>query len=321
MQTRTRATPADPPGQLLSAGPREAVVNDEIKQLGRRAVRAAAAVDPLREALRRGAQLGVVPGPIWKRTPVEADFEVRFPEGAHFRYLSSAYDGIGRQLYFKGVTWWEYETTALFGRLAARASLTLDIGANTGFYTLLAAAANPAGRVIAFEPVPRIYGRLCDNIELNGWDHRCDARQQAVSRAAGEMTLHVPDQEIPTSASLNPEGYRGQSGKQVPVQVTTMDAAVPEGDRVDLIKIDVEGYEHDALAGGERVLSRDQPLIVLEVNPGGPAAQIEAILKPLGYRFQHLRPEGPRPVDSIAPDPAVHWRNFLCVPPAKTDWL
>jgi len=292
------------------------------KQLGRKVVRRAAGVPRLRGAIRRGAQLGVVPGAVWKRVPVEVDFPVDFPDGASFRYLSSAYDGIGRQLFFKGVTWWEYETTALFGRLAARASLTLDIGANTGFYTLLAAGANPSGRVIAFEPVPRIYARLCDNIELNGWDHRCEARQQAMSRSSGEMTLHVPDQDVPTSASLNPDGYRGQAGKQIQVTVTTMDDAVPEDQRVDLIKIDVEGFEHDALAGGsERVLARDRPLIVLEVNPGGPAEAIEAILRPNGYRFHHLLPSGPSEVASIVPDTEVHHRNFLCVPDEKKDWL
>lgn len=291
------------------------------KQLGRRVVRAAAGVAPVREALRRGSKAGLVPGPIWKRLPVETDFEIRFPDDLRFRYLSTAYDGIGRQLFWKGERWWEYETTALFGRLARRAELTLDIGANTGFYTLLAAAANPAGRVIAFEPVPRLRERLYQNVALNGWDHRCQIRDEAVSAEPGATQLHVPDQEMPTSASLDPEGYRGLKGQLIDVAVTTMDLAVPEDQRVDLIKIDVEGFEHTVLAGGERVLGRDRPIIVLEVNPGGPAREIQALLEPHGYRFYHLLESGPTLVADIVPDERVHCRNFLCVPEERADWL
>ncbi len=291
------------------------------KQLGRRVVRAAAGVAPVRAALRRGSKAGLVPGPIWRRLPVETDFAIHFPEGLSFRYLSTAYDGIGRQLFWKGERWWEYETTALFARLARRAALSLDIGANTGFYTLLAAAANPDGRVIAFEPVPRLRERLHQNVALNGWDHRCAVRAEAVSAEPGRTQLHVPDQAVPTSASLDPAGYRGLKGQLIDVDITTVDRAVPEDQRVDLIKIDVEGFEHTVLAGAERVLVRDRPIIVLEVNPGGPAREIQALLTPRGYRFHHLLEDGPRPVAEIVPDERVHCRNFLCVPEERADWL
>jgi len=52
--------------------------------------------------------------------------------------------------------------------LAARAGIVLDVGAHVGFYALLAAHANPKGRVFAFEPHPSVYGRLIRNLSLNG---------------------------------------------------------------------------------------------------------------------------------------------------------
>jgi len=188
----------------------------------------------------------------------------------------------------------------------------LDIGANTGIYSLLACAANSESRVIAFEPVPRIHRRLTENIRLNGWDSRCDARCEAVSDAEGIARFHVPFFGLPTSSSLDPNGFRGYAGHLIDVRVSRIDDVVPSSQKVDLVKLDIEGFEDRALIGMKRILSEDRPDILVECNPDGPYAAVEAILSGHGYGFYHLTQDSPIATDGIIPDASEAARNYLC---------
>ena len=288
--------------------------------LARLAMRGLTAADPARRALRRASRAELLPGWFWKRLPVEAAFEVSYGPDVRFVYASSAYDAIGRLLYWKDEGWVEPESVGPFLQLARRAELVLDVGANTGLYSLLAAAANPESLVIAFEPVPRLRARLQANILANRWQGRILPQAEGVADAPGEARFHVPDEQLPTTGSLHPDGFRGAAGEHIDVTLTTVDA-VAGASRVDLMKIDVEGFEHKVLGGMPTVLARDQPAILLECNPDGPAAELTAILKAAGYGLYHLRDVGPAEVDAIAPGGDPRWRNFLALPPSKVGWL
>jgi hypothetical protein len=79
---------------------------------------------------------------------------------------------------------------------------------------------------------------------------------------------------------------------------------------VDLVKLDIEGTEAQALRGMAVTLRRDRPSIVCEVLPGDQRGEeLEALLRPLGYRFYHLTPEGPLPAQDIEGHPK--WLNYL----------
>jgi FkbM family methyltransferase len=200
----------------------------------------------------------------------------------------------------------------IFYKLAQRANLVLDIGANTGVFTLLACVANPNCRVIAFEPVPRVFYRLQENIKINKWDTQCEIRREGVSDTSGYTHIHVPDGDLPTSASLHRQGFRGYGGTLIKVPVTTIDDICLAGMRIDLVKIDVEGFEDKVLKGMQRNLLASTPTIIVECNPDGPFQTVEAMLKMFGYRFFHLRVEGPIAVDKITPDKSGKYRNVLC---------
>ena len=122
-------------------------------------------------------------------------------------------------------------------------------------------------------------------------------------------------------ASLHEDGFRGMDGEHIDVEVTTADHAVDETERVDLVKIDVEGFEPEVLQGMSRILSRDRPIIVLECNPDGPSTALEEALRPHGYGFYHLQEDQMVQTSGIAPDQQGHCRNFLCVHPDREDWL
>ena len=255
-------------------------------------------------------------GPHWffRSFPVEGTIELRAPDGTTLKYFSTLGDFIGRDLYWFGWDGYEPETTGLFLSLARRAGVVVDVGANTGLYSLLAGRANDCCRIMAVEPVARVRELLERNLELNGLSQRSVVVPGAASRAHGRQQLHVPHDAVPTSASLNAEGFRGYKGDLVDVPVRALDDLCAEYERIDLLKIDVEGFEHHVLEGATNVLERAAPTIIVECNPDGPYLAVEALLEPRGYRFFRITSEGPRKMERIEPDPSERFRNVLCLP-------
>ncbi len=186
---------------------------------------------------------------------------------------------------------------------------------------MIACAENPHGKVIAFEPVPRVFERLVCNINLNGYQKRCHARPHAISDITGGTTLYVPKSNL-TMATLNPDGWGGVMGDPIEVFASTVDEVCGDGEGVDLVKIDVEGWEHKVLAGMSRVLREDQPVLIVECAPEGPYRIVEAILSSLHYKFFSLHLENPVRINSLTPDTirTDHW-NVLCIPETKLDML
>lgn len=264
-----------------------------------------------KDSLLKMSNAGLIPKLIWKRLPVEGTFSVFLPDGTSFKYSATANESIGRSIFWRGLKSYEPETVKVFSDIARNSKLILDIGANTGLFTLIAAASNPTCRIISFEPVPHICDRLKAHIELNGLEQRCQVRQEALTNRIGSAKFHIPLGEVPTSASLNTHGFRGTKGYLIEVPVDTVDNVCSEK-RVDLVKIDVEGFEDKVLEGMQRVLLESAPIIIIECNPDGPFQAVESILDSFGYRFFHLRREGPVQVRKIIPDINQRERNFLC---------
>ncbi len=283
------------------------------KDKGRSIARQLMRISILRAALRMLSLAGFLPPAIWKRLPVEVVFPVKLPDGRSFLYSATPNDGIARALYWRGLEDWESETIPVFYRLAQSAGIVLDIGANTGFYTLLACTANSRVRVIAFEPVPRVYEKFLEHIRLNHFEDRCEAYQIAVSNFIGMAEMHIPLGDLPTSASLNPEGFRGFDGVLRQVPVTTIDAVVGER-AVDLAKIDVEGFEPQVLEGMQMTLQRFRPTLFIECLPDGPYRQVEEMLKVQGYQIYALTRKGPVNVERVVPR-RMYYENFLFTHP------
>lgn len=141
-----------------------------------------------------------------------------------------------------------------------------DIGSNVGFFALLAAReVGPEGRVYAFEPVPDNVAELVANARRNRL-HNVDAICAAVGEAQGELDLLLsahPGGATCSSADV-PKDLTGV----LRTEVVTIDALVDTGRllRPDVIKLDVEGYELQALRGMANTLARHRPVIVLEID-------------------------------------------------------
>jgi FkbM family methyltransferase len=146
----------------------------------------------------------------------------------------------------------------------------VDGGANDGYYTVFAAKqVGAAGRVVAIEPSDREFERLLANVNVNSLGN-VEAVKAALGSSPGEATLSVADGE---HAGQNAVGETISNasvqivGRET-IRVTTLDALVTELglERVDYVKLDVEGSELDALAGGSGTIERFRPLLQVEIE-------------------------------------------------------
>lgn len=169
----------------------------------------------------------------------------------------------------------ETDVTRFFVENLKSDSRCLDIGANFGFYTCLMARFCPDGKVIGIEPAHAVYELLRDNIFINGLHFYTAARHAAVSDTAGTLTLHRrATRSGNTSVSEMPKDfleYLGEPpGESFEVSCTRLDDLLPEFDnRIDFIKIDVEGAEPLVLRGAAQTIAANPQLnIIMEWSPG-----------------------------------------------------
>lgn len=246
-----------------------------------------------------------------KRLPVIGEFHFE-QQGMSCKYRSSFYDGVGRILYWSGFQKYEPETLKVFCELAKKSNTVMDIGANTGLFTLAAKAANPEAAVHAFEPVPEIFNQFSYHCSANALNSGLVLNNIALSKEPGLEYIHIPYESM-GSATLVQGGINNLRGKQKRISVTSLDEYVSNHriKRIDLIKIDVEGHEFEVLQGATRTLSRDSPNIICECLPIGDNDSTERLLHKIGYLIYWLTRSGPQKVGSLKPTETGEFHNFL----------
>ena len=287
-----------------------------------RAIRAqptvnAALLAPFRLARRLGVGL---PHQVYSHLPFHGPFQVECDEGRSFRMMSHGHQ-LENGIYWRGLRGYEPETLGVWTALSASSSVVLDIGANTGLFALIAASAPTRPNVHAFEPVPRIANLLRANVDLNP-QYSIQVHECAAGSRSGSLPIHDPGGDNAYSASLNPDFLSSARKSVYSVPVVAVDDVMASDQQVDLIKLDVEGFEHEALAGMERTLTRWRPVLIMEAlggpDAGGADAQADPFAR-LGYRTFHLGANGPEDAASRAGDLAH--RNLLRVPSERADVL
>ena len=207
-------------------------------------------------------------------------------------------DQVVVQAYSAGWRSYEEPMPVVLLRLIGRAPCAfIDIGANTGFYTLIAAKAG-AVALHAFEPVPFIAKILIANIQHNFSDvHKgIQVYNYALSNQKGETCLYLPLQNhglIETSASLNPQ-FRHEHSDVFKVNVTTLDDHLelePIARELSLvIKIDVESFEPQVLEGAAKTICKRRPAILLEILPGADLDFYQKWIVKYNYKHYQLLP-------------------------------
>lgn len=165
---------------------------------------------------------------------------------------------------------YELDTVRLMRRLLRPGDHFIDVGANIGYLSLMAAVmVGSAGRVDAIEPTPVNFKRLSSNVRANRLDGIIHPHRIAASDRDGELTLHIPDalrsggNHGMISAYL-PEDIRCESVQTPCVRLDLLfSAATPA-----LVKMDVEGGEPLVVAGMKNLLQGTRPPhLILEVSP------------------------------------------------------
>ncbi len=191
---------------------------------------------------------------------------------------------------------WEPLETAAFLEHAREGMCVFDVGANIGYYTLLAArTVGSSGRVFAFEPEPRNFALLARNVGENGFTN-VRLVNAAVSNRKGVMRLHLDDANF-GAHSFEEGSVRTSSGRSVEVATVLLDGFADEARAFEagvLVKIDVQGAEALVVGGALELLGLEKITVFLEVWPEALArAQADTVrllaeLEDLGFQFEDV---------------------------------
>jgi FkbM family methyltransferase len=207
--------------------------------------------------------------------------------GRHKMFLRSSDRGFASHVMLDG--FWEIWLTQFLARRVKPGMTVVDVGANFGYYTLLFAdAVGESGHVIAVEPNPDAVALLRETVLLNGYASRTRIVPHALSSVAGRAWLYAPDGEPKNATIVEQAALPG--GSTIEVSTLTLDEVALQYPKIDLVKIDAEGGEVGVIAGMQRVIARDHPMIVLEFNAaryGNPKAFLDSLLEHYG-EFQEI---------------------------------
>jgi FkbM family methyltransferase len=183
-------------------------------------------------------------------------------------------------------------------RLIRPGDIVFDIGANAGFFTLIAARlTGPSGRCVAFDPSPDNYQSVREQLELNDLNTYCSARQEAIGSTTGTASFSF-------AKPGSPQGHLGDAGngeQSITVRVVTLDSLRDELGTPNFIKLDVEGAEVGVLDGAADLLrAAAKPTWLIELH--GPECErgVRERLSAAGYSFFDLDDQ---PIPTATPLP------------------
>lgn len=159
---------------------------------------------------------------------------------------------------------YEPVTTNLIESLLSPGMTFIDIGAHVGLFAIPATQwVGRSGKVIAFEPHPKNFDLLLNNLKINQVEEEVTAIQSAISNKTQSMDLYT--------CSFNTgdhQLYPSSTRDKISVPCTTLDDFFPSGAQVDLVKMDVQGAEGFAFEGMRRLLEENKAIqIIWELSP------------------------------------------------------
>lgn len=239
------------------------------------------------------------PESIFKHLHFKGKFKVKINQSKSFmlNHFGLQYEN---EIFWMG--WkhnWEKESIKVWGKLCKDSQIILDIGANTGIYSLVAKTINPNSKVYAFEPELFFYDMLQKNNSLNNFD--IQSYPKAISNYDGDIII---------------EAFSGQS-KSFTVESITLDTFIKQNEikKIDLIKIDVETHEPKVLEGFINHLSTFRPTLLIEILNNDIAEIVYNQVRELGYLYFNIDERGNgsiRQTDII--EKSDYYNYLLCSP-------
>jgi FkbM family methyltransferase len=180
--------------------------------------------------------------------------------------------------YIKKGLEWEHHIQELFRQYVKEGDTVIDMGGHIGTHTIvLSRCVGPKGKVHVFEPQTKLFTELLVNITLN----RCEnvfPHRIALGSKEGVAYINHPNPINEGMAKISSSGEK--------VALKTLDSF--NISNVSLIKIDIEGYEIEALKGALTTIQKNRPVLIIEVFKGPECAERLKFIKSLGYDITHL---------------------------------
>lgn len=160
-----------------------------------------------------------------------------------------------------------------------------DIGANIGFFTLVASRlVGPGGRVLAFEAEPEALACLKEHLVRNGCAN-VEVKNAAVWSASGTVEFLRCDPSISPDRGLGRVVTGKSGGERIPVPAVALDDVIETRRPPDFVKCDAEGAEVEVFRGARRLLREKRPTILCEIHSQENGRLLGEMLGNLGYRL------------------------------------
>jgi FkbM family methyltransferase len=214
--------------------------------------------------------------------------------------------------FWKGAEACEKYSIQLWMKYAKHSDLILDIGANTGTYSLIAASLNSSAEIHAFEPVKRTYEKLSFNNKINNFT--IHLHNVALSDRDGQIFLvdegGTNEYTAHVSKDFVEESYAVQS-----MRLDTLNSLFLRKQQV-LMKVDVERHEVEVLVGMGELFRSSRPIILLEVLDDTRSPQLNELFHSMDYVFLDIdEDKGYTPIASIQKSSG---NNIFCCPKEKS---
>lgn len=234
-------------------------------------------------------------------------------------------------------TWAKHEPeTPYLADLLSGAPVCLHVGASDGRHSYVMTQVAPKARIYAFEPSAFAFEVLKVAIRWHGIGKQVTAIHAAAADKAGELLLVTPKKTSGRMgrayayvAETRPNGAARPDLEDTGMDVQTTPVVTLDGfcaehgiDRVDFIRMDIEGAEQKALMGALAILDRDLPHVLLEIHPpmlqarfGGSGEEVLRIFEKLGYRMFALN--GDRLEERTTLVEGVPWKDYFFIHPTR----
>ena len=232
---------------------------------------------------------GAPPHSIYKHLHFTGIIKLKVDNEAYFKMRHNGTE-IENDFFWKGLSGgWEKISMQYWIKLSRSSKVILDIGANTGVYSLVTKSVNPLSKVYAFEPLKQMFKKLVFNNELNNFDIACIAK--AASDKNGKAIIYETGADHVAAASLNGEiRHYGNLDVETEIEAITLDAFIDENNvgKVDLIKADVECHEPNVLEGYKKYLPLHRPDFLIEVLTDEVGEKLQKIFDGFQYHYFNI---------------------------------
>jgi FkbM family methyltransferase len=201
------------------------------------------------------------PQKIYQHLSFKGPFKVRIGQGFSINHYGFQLEN---ELFWGGLKQWESLSLKLWTELSKSANTILDVGANTGIYSLIAGAVHPNARIYAIEPLKSVYERLEENLKMNQLPIK--AYDLAASNKNGRASFYTNDADFSYGSSLNKNHQSCSNKIEQEVETILLDHFIEQNHIIpDLIKIDVERHEPEVIEGLHQTIRKHWPTMFIEV--------------------------------------------------------